>query len=197
MNKKYDKACNAFDKADRKCTKLKKSHDNDLEVIGNLWESLASESNACRDAEAKASSLEKNLQEQGEIISKLKTLDVARIEEIFSTCSTALKQFGVVPYDLPSELSTENFLSWIEGEFSGLEEIFTIAGDNFSMVYCEGFRRFLEAEEENLTDQLAGSGFSLSNFGDMLISSSARVETIKHRFLRDFWFVSHLVFSKT
>lgn len=72
---------------------------------------MASEDNAHRNAEVKASSLEKKLQEQEEALSKLKNLDVTRIEGIFNTYSKALKQFGDVPYDLPSELSTENFLS--------------------------------------------------------------------------------------
>lgn len=49
-------------------------HDNDLEVIGNLRESLASEDNARRDVEAKAFSLEAKLQEREEIHSKLETL---------------------------------------------------------------------------------------------------------------------------
>lgn len=75
-----------------------------------------------------------------------------------------MKQFGAEPYDLPSELSIESFLSWIEGEFSSLQKIFTIAWDNFAMVCCEGFGRFLEAEVENLADRLAGPGFNFSNF---------------------------------
>lgn len=48
------------------------------------------------------------------------------------------------------ELSIENFLSWIEGEFSSPEEIFTIAGDNFAMVCCEGFGSFLNPKREIL-----------------------------------------------
>lgn len=78
--------------------------------------------------EAKLSSLEAKLQDKEEALSKLKVLDTSRIERIFTTYSTALKQFGAKPYALPQDLTGENFLTWVEGEFSSLEEVFTIAG---------------------------------------------------------------------
>lgn len=53
---------------------------------------------------------------------------------IFSTYSDGPKQFGPEPYELLSELIVDNILSWIEEEFSSLEEVFTIARDNFAMV---------------------------------------------------------------
>lgn len=77
LNLKYDRACDAFEKADRECTKLKTAPADDLKVIGKLRESLTSEGVARRDAEVKVSSLEKKIQDQDEIISKLKSLDVA------------------------------------------------------------------------------------------------------------------------
>lgn len=50
------------------------------------------------------------------------------------------------------------------------------------------YDRFLEAEDEALVDQLAGPVFLFSNFGDFTSSRSKKVDTIKWRFLRDFWF---------
>lgn len=118
------------------------------------------------------------MQEKEETLSTLKTY-ASRIEGIFSTYSNALKQFGAEPYALSEILSIENFVTWVEGEFSSLGEIFTIAVDNFAMVCCDGFVRFLETEEEALTGCHAGPGFSFSNFEDLAASSSDRVETIR------------------
>lgn len=86
-------------------SKLKKAHDNDLQVISNPRESLALETNARKDVETKASSLHAKFQEK-EVLLRLKALDASRIEGLFSTYPAALKQFGAEPYALPKELTT-------------------------------------------------------------------------------------------
>lgn len=94
LNNNYTKLGDAFGSVTRESAKLKKAHDDHLQVISNLRESLALETIARKDVETRASSLEIKLQEKEEVLSKLRVLGATRIEGLITIYSGVLKQFG-------------------------------------------------------------------------------------------------------
>ncbi|KAF8700236.1 hypothetical protein HU200_034616 [Digitaria exilis] len=187
LQKDLTKLEDKWDTTDRKYKALQKDYDENLTVIENLRDAVVRESDAAKEAKTKVSSLELKLKETEDSLASSKTLDAEKIKRIFDSYSSSLKQFGATPYALPMDLNIDNFLSWIEEEFAGLGDVFSIAGDNFALTCTDGLGRFLEKEDKELLLRVSGPGFRFADFGDLSLPCSKEVETMKRRFLRDFW----------
>ncbi|KAF8662243.1 hypothetical protein HU200_056445 [Digitaria exilis] len=164
-----------WDTTDRKYKALQKDFDENLTVIENLRDAVVRESDAAKEAKTEVSSLELKLKETEDSLASSKTLDAEKMNRIFDSYSSSLKQFGATPYSLPKDLNIDNFLSWIEEEFAGLGDVFSIAGDNFALTCTDGLGRFLEKEDKQLL--LRVSDFWNAYGRDMAKDSSSKEET--------------------
>lgn len=70
----------------------------------------------------------------------------SKIQKVYEGYKTMLGVFGAEPYDLPSALNAEIFLSWLLDEFGSLSEVISAAQDNCAMICCDGFAKLIEYE---------------------------------------------------
>jgi chromosome segregation ATPase len=129
----------ALENSKKDLEKLRKTHDEDLKLIGNLRKDYDKSSKAAEDLRVKNTDLAKTLSSKEQKIRDLEKAladqDETSVQEInniktklkllFKEYGKALKYFGTHSSPLPEDEELSSLLSWIEEEFQALSGMFS------------------------------------------------------------------------
>jgi hypothetical protein len=110
---------------------------------------------------------------------------------LFEEYEKSLKEFGVHPAPLPTDLGLPEFMEWVEAEFKALPDVISGVNDFAAAFSVESILKLLH--DFGCAD-LATFREKLSQFPDALSTSRIRpnedVQAIRSRFAREFWLAS-------
>jgi predicted nucleic acid-binding Zn-ribbon protein len=185
--------------------KLQKTHDDDLRLIENLRKDHDKSSKAIEDLrtnnanlvktlsnkEQKIQVLEKALADQRETFGRKISEINNKLKLLFKEYEKSLKNFGVHPAPLPTDIGISNFMEWIDTEFKALPGVISGSSDFAAAVSIESILKLLH--DFNYAD-LVKFREKLPQFPDASSTSRLRpnedVLAIKAKFAREFWLTS-------
>jgi hypothetical protein len=195
----------AAESSRRDLEKLQKTHDEDLRLIENLRKDHDKSSKAAEDLrtnnadlvktlsnkEQKIQDLEKALVDQRETSGRNISEILNKLRLLFGEYGKSLKNFGVRPAPLPSNLGISDFMEWIDTEFKALPEVISGASD-FAVVFSvESILKLLH--EFDCVD-LVKFREKLPQFPDASSTSQLHpnedILAIRTKFAREFWIAS-------
>jgi DNA repair exonuclease SbcCD ATPase subunit len=190
----------ALDRSKRDLEKLQKTHD-DLRLIENLRKDHDKSSKAVEDLrtnnadlakslsskEQKIQDLEKALSDQRKALGKNIFEINNKLKLLFKEYEKSLKNFGVRPAPLPTDLEISDFMEWIDTEFKLLPEVISGANDFAAAFSVESILKLLH--DFDCVD-LVKFREKLPQFLDALSTSRLHpnedVQAIKSKFAREF-----------
>jgi DNA repair exonuclease SbcCD ATPase subunit len=170
---------------------LRKDHDKSLKTTEDLRANNSDLAKSLSAKDRRILDLEKALTEQKEASRKTISDLLNKLKLLFEEYEKSLKEFGVRPAPLPTDLGVSGFMEWIEAEFKALLEVISGANDFAAAFSVESILKLLH--DFDCAD-LAEFREKLSQFLDALSTSIIRpnqdVQVIKSRFAREFWLAS-------
>jgi hypothetical protein len=184
--------------------KLQKTHDDDLRLIENLRKDHDKSSKAAEDLqtnnvdlaktlsnkEQKIQDLEKALADQRETSGR-KFFEINKLKLLFKEYEKSLKNFGVRPAPLPTDIGISDFMEWIDTEFKALPGVISGASDFAVAFSVDSILKLLH--DFDCAD-LVKFREKLPQFPDALSTSRRRpnedVLAIKANFVREIWLTS-------
>jgi DNA repair exonuclease SbcCD ATPase subunit len=195
----------AAENSRKELERLRKTHDDDLRMIENLRKDHDKSLKTAKDLRTNNSDLAKSLSvkdrriqdleraltEQKEASGKNVSDIVNKLKLLFEEYEKSLKEFGVRPAPLPTDLGLPEFMEWVEAEFKALPDVISGANDFAAAFSVESILKLLH--DFDCAD-LARFREKLSQFLDALSTSRIRpnedVQAIRSRFAREFWLAS-------
>jgi hypothetical protein len=191
----------ALDRSKKDLEKLQKTHDDDLRLIENLRKDHDKSSKAAEDLRTNnadlaklLSSKEQNIQDIEKALADQREASGKNISEInnklkllFKEYEKSLKNFGVRPAPLPTDLEISDFMEWIDTKFKVLPEVISGANDFAAAFSVEGILKLLHDFDYAYLVKFCEK---LPQFSDAQSTSRLRpnedVQAIKAKFAREF-----------
>jgi Rad3-related DNA helicase len=185
--------------------KLQKTHDDDLRLIENLRKDHDKSSKAAEDLqtnnvdlaktlsnkEQKIQDLEKALADQRETSGRKFSEINNKLKLLFKEYEKSLKNFGVRPAPLPTDIGISDFMEWIDTEFKALPGVISGASDFAVAFSVDSILKLLH--DFDCAD-LVKFREKLPQFPDALSTSRRHpnedVLAIKANFVREIWLTS-------
>jgi hypothetical protein len=195
----------ALQQSKKDLERLQKTHNDDLRLIENLCKDHDKSSKATEDLqtnnadltktlsnkELKIQDLEKALADQSETSGRNISEIINKPKLLFKEYEKSLKNFGVRPAPLPTDIGISDFMDWIDTEFKALPEVISGASD-FSIVFS--VESILKLLHDFYCADLVKFREKLPQFPDASSTSRLRpnedVLAIKAKFAREFWFAN-------
>jgi hypothetical protein len=170
---------------------LRKDHNKSLKTTEDLRTNNSDLAKSLSVKDRRIQDLERALTEQKEASGKKVSDIVNKLKLLFEEYEKSLKEFGIHPTPLPTDLGLPEFMEWVEVEFKALPDVISGANDFAAAFSVESILKLLH--DFDCAD-LATFREKLSQFPDALSTSRIRpnedVQAIRSRFAREFWLAS-------
>jgi hypothetical protein len=167
---------------------LRKDHDKSLKTAEDLRTNNSDLAKSLSTKDRRIQDLERALSEQKEVSRKKVSDLLNKLMLLFEEYERSLKEFGIRPAPLPTDLGLPKFMEWVEAEFKALPEVISGAIDFVAAFSVESILKLLHDFDRA---DLAAFREQLSQFPDALSTSRIRpnkdVQVIISRFIREFW----------
>jgi hypothetical protein len=170
---------------------LHKSYDKSSKAAEELHANNANLAKTLSNKEQKIQDLEKALADQKETSERNISEMLDKLRLLFGEYEKSLKNFGVRPAPLPTNLGISDFMEWIDTDFKALPEVISGASD-FAVVFS--IESILKLLHDFDCADLVKFREKLPQFPDATSTSRLRpnkdIIAIRAKFAREFWIAS-------